>query len=122
MATRSTIGRITEQGIESIYCHWDGYPDGVGATLREHYTSESKIEKLFNLGDLSALAEDIGKKQDFEKRTEGWCLAYGRDRGETETESKFHDTVAEWIEYRDSNGCEYGYFWNGSEWTVHSIG
>jgi hypothetical protein len=44
MATRSRIAIQYENGpIESVYCHFDGYPQGVGATLLEHYTDKNKV-------------------------------------------------------------------------------
>ena len=33
-----------------IYCHFDGYPEGVGATLVESYISREKINNLIALG------------------------------------------------------------------------
>lgn len=36
MATRSSVGAYTapnQQGLQMAYCHWDGYPEGVGATI-----------------------------------------------------------------------------------------
>jgi hypothetical protein len=40
MATRATIGMVTAEGyIRYIYSHWDGYLDGVGATLLENYNT-----------------------------------------------------------------------------------
>lgn len=38
MSTRSCIARLTSLGkFEGVYHHWDGYPDGLGATLHELY-------------------------------------------------------------------------------------
>jgi len=71
MATRSRIAIENESGIvKSIYCHFDGYIDGVGKVLFEHYDKE-KLEKLIELGDISVLGTS----------TEN-TIAYHRDRGE----------------------------------------
>jgi hypothetical protein len=123
MATRSTIGMVLEDGqtIRSVYCHWDGYPEGVGATLKEYYTDSTTIENLLDLGDLSVLSENIGQKQDFDNRTEGSCLFYGRDRGETGINALTHADENEWIGFRKGNGCEYGYLWNGVSWSTFKI-
>ena len=57
MATRSNIGMKQADGtIKAIYCHWDGYPEGVGATLAEHYKNPAKVEALLNLGDIPNLS------------------------------------------------------------------
>ena len=38
MGTRSFVGVYDDEGSWSArYCHWDGYPSGVGATLWENY-------------------------------------------------------------------------------------
>lgn len=59
MATRSLIGIEHEDGsISSIYCHWDGYPEGVGATLVKHYLKQEQVEALVKAGDRSSLGAD----------------------------------------------------------------
>ena len=71
MSTRSRIAIENESGIvNSIYCHFDGYVDGVGKTLFNHYDKE-KLQKLIELGNISSLGES----------TED-TVAYCRDRGE----------------------------------------
>jgi hypothetical protein len=79
------IGIQQEDGkIKAIYCHYDGYPEGVGQTLANYYQTTDKVEALLNLGDLSVLRQELGEKQDFndyKNHDENWCLAYGRDRG-----------------------------------------
>ena len=57
MSTRSNIARLDpETGrVTSVYCHYDGYPAGVGATLREFYKTDNTVAALLALGDLSML-------------------------------------------------------------------
>ena len=122
MATRSTIGMVQEGGtIRSVYCHFDGYPKGVGVTLENCYNDTSTIENLLDLGDLSVLDVEIGEKQDFDQRTEGHCLFYGRDRGEDGIDALVHANVEEWLGFRKGNCCEYGYLWNGTSWSTFEI-
>ena len=122
MATRSTIAMLLEDGsVRSVYCHFDGYPDGVGATLRDHYTDPAKIERLLDIGDLSVLDVEIGEQVDFNGRPEGQCLFYGRDRGETGINARTHADENEWLGYRKGNACEYGYLWNGVWWVTFKI-
>lgn len=117
MATRSTIARRTDTGIESIYCHWDGYPKYNGRILTEHYTTDEKIDALMALGNLSILGSELGIQRNFDTaELNGQCLAYGRDRGETQQEAVTHDTVVDWLNSRAASGCEYGYLWNGTAW------
>ena len=84
--TRSIIGIEDKKGqVTYIYCNYDGYLEHNGKILKNHYTNLKKVKELMKLGDLSVLGKDIGKKQDFNNPTDGWCLAYGRDRGEKNT-------------------------------------
>ena len=59
MATRSMIGKDYGGEIKAIYCHWDGYIQGVGQTLKEFYTDESKIDDLIKLGSISSLGKNL---------------------------------------------------------------
>jgi hypothetical protein len=56
MGTRSRIGIEGEDGtVTSVYCHWDGYPEGVGAELLAHYNSAERAVELMKHGDLSSI-------------------------------------------------------------------
>jgi hypothetical protein len=118
MATRSTIAKANTDGtVTAIYCHWDGYPEGVGATLKEHYTDSTKIDSLLALGDLSVLGNEIGDRNDFENPVKNVCLFYGRDRGETNVDAVTHESIDAWK--RHFTACDYGYLWTGTEWTTY---
>ena len=125
MGTRSRIAIETPQGITSIYCHWDGYPAGVGTTLQAHYDTPAKINRLMKLGDLSALGAVIGKKIDFDSTPEqrgGQCLAYRRDRGEKDVSAQFHADLASYTKYADEQWAEYIYLFSGGKWDVAAVG
>ncbi len=89
MATRSTIAKVNEDGsVIGVYCHWDGYLDGVGETLKEVFNTQELVDELINLGQISSLS---GKKRlkpnadevhSFDKQLEDVVVAYHRDRGE----------------------------------------
>jgi hypothetical protein len=122
MATRSSIAmRHSDGTVTSVYAHWDGYPSGVGATLRQHYTDTTTITRLLALGDLSSLGNEIGDQNDFANPVEHVCLFYGRDRGETGVAAQTHATPADWREARAASGCEYGYLWDGEEWHTWTL-
>ena len=126
MGTRSAIAMKTEDGIRSIYCHWDGYVDHNGRILKEFYSTDDKVQALLDLGDLSSLRQEIGEPHTFDRHQaepeldmfDNWCLAYGRDRGETDVGSKTYETIGEWVEKLDM-GCEYYYLFDGNDWLVH---
>ena len=117
MATRSTIARLNaDHTVTAIYCHWDGYIHNNGAILKDHYTDPVKIDQLMTLGDLSSLRPEIGEKQNFDRPTnEDWCVAYNRDRNESDVAAKTYDNVQMWL---DHFGQEYNYLWDGTEWLV----
>ena len=126
MGTRSRIGVMHGDKVKSIYCHWDGYLDGVGNTLLKHYDS-AKANNLVALGDMSSLRADIGEKHAFSKfdpvtniehreHNDEWCTFYGRDRGEKGVEFKVSQTTEEFMEQCDLCGAEYYYIMKDGVW------
>jgi hypothetical protein len=123
MATRSTIAIMHGDRVKSVYCHWDGYPAGVGATLLRHYSSSPKVNNLIALGDISSLGEEIGEKHEFSRldstlSSEEYEALYGkmttfytRDRGE-DTPFHSHSSVQEWLAERGEQWCEYAYLYD----------
>ncbi len=121
MSTRSAIIMKCKDGTyRGIYCHFDGYPEGVGQTLHEHYKSYNKVSALIELGDISSLDKEIYPKSFISKRLSGKhsfthpqpgvTVAYGRDRKETGTEFKTGSTVHEVSNQIGHNGYVYLYF------------
>lgn len=124
MATRSLIGKLNpDNTVTYIYCHFDGYPSGVGKTLTEHYFSPIKIDQLLGLGDLSVLGSELGEQQDFNTYSSesGWCLAYGRDRGERNTEAKTIDMDEYLNEDLHGEDFKYLYFESENEWDAYDF-
>lgn len=80
--------------VTAIYCHWDGYPENQMPILTGSYSTPEKVQELLALGNLSYLAESIGEKHDFGKDVEGWCMAYGRDRGDSKQEAQLYDGIS----------------------------
>lgn len=113
MSTNSRIGiENADKSVTSIYCHFDGYWDHHGPILLKCYDTPEKVLELMALGDLSVLDREIGEKQDFNNRRHGWCLFYGRDRGEKGTQAVVHDTIHDFLTY----GEEYNYLFRDGEW------
>ena len=124
MATRSRIGMEQPNGeVRSIYCHWDGYPEGVGATLKEHYTNPEKVEALIALGDISVLGRFVdvnipGVVHTFDNPDEGVTVAYHRDRGEAFRAPRVDASVDA---FSRSDIEEFGYvFTQNGEWETFS--
>ena len=127
MSTRSLIGKLNpDHTVTYIYCHFDGYPSGVGNTLMKHYDSPILIDQLLALGDLSVLGSTLGEKQDFSNYNSesGWCLAYGRDRGESNTEAKIASVEDYFESSRHGEDFKYLYFeneWSAYDWKGNPI-
>mgnify|MGYP006281310619 CR=1 FL=1 len=118
MSTRSRIARLNNDGsISSIYCHFDGYPAGVGRTLLDHYTTQERVNGLISLGDLSVLGKSIGQRHDFESaRGNDMCVAYGRDRGEVDVGAVHSVNHAALMDLVKNSWEEYVYLFDG-EWS-----
>lgn len=117
MGTRSRIAVRNDDGtFSSIYCHWDGYPEHVGVTLRDHYTSKDKVQQLIALGDISLLRPEIGSKQPFNSPNYDWTVSYGRDRGETGIEAVTSPNLDDLKALTQQCGGEWLYVFNGHGW------
>ena len=133
MSTRCRIGIENKDGtITSIYCHHDGYLEGVGEILVNHYKAEEKIRKLMELGDMSSLGtEPVENLRGWENPglgTTDWTKAYKelhpenqcviyRTRGEDCT-AKTHKSIEEYQKYSRDCWGEYTYLFRDGEWFV----
>lgn len=113
MSTRCYIGVVLENGeVEYIYSHWDGYIEGVGATLLNYHNTYEKVKLLVSFGDASSIYENTmpepGQEHSYENPVEGVSIYYHRDRDEdwetvgtrtAKTEKDFWNSRGMWIEY-----------------------
>lgn len=106
MSTRSYIGKREGDNVRYIYCHSDGYPEGVGAVLYDHYAdNESKIDKLLDEGDHSSL---------YENPIEGSYRSYG----ETINIDACTISIKEWNKMiHPMEGIDYFYLYEDGYWT-----
>lgn len=123
MSTSCLIGVKVGDKIESIRCHWDGYPRGknsVGEILKTHYSDLDKIASLMALGDISSLGYEPVEDLD------GWnpavfscdhtkCVAY-RTRGETDIEKRVSDTQKAYAELASHSDVNFVYLYKDGEW------
>lgn len=121
MGTRSTIAFLANDGqVTSIYCHWDGYISHNGAILYEHYQNADKVRELVSHGALSSLAENVspgpGQAHSFDKKAEGVCAYYGRDRGESDVGASVYASLAEYAEGNDFQEYDYVFKEKNNTW------
>ena len=59
MSTRSVIGILNEdKTVESVYSHYDGYPEHNGYFLKRFFDTKQKVENLISNGDISCLVSN----------------------------------------------------------------
>ena len=126
MSTRSYISKKqSDDSFKAIYCHFDGYPEGVGQVLVDSFTDESKVDRLLELGSLSYLRYDIETQNHFqtfpireeEVELKDVTMAYHRDRGE-DLEIKEFSNLEEMLEFFEGSWGEYLYVYENGTWLV----
>ena len=56
MSTRSVIGIMNnDNSVDSVYCHFDGYPEHTGYFLKKFFDTTDKVKNLISNGDISSL-------------------------------------------------------------------
>ena len=98
MGTRSRVAVMHGDVYKSVYCHYDGYLDGVGAGLQD-YTTQEAVEALIAPGDRSSLDGP-----------------YYKDRGETGVAPTEYSTFEEFYEAVEGCWGEYYYVFKDGVW------
>ena len=137
MGTRSRIGiELPDHTVVSVYCHWDGYPEGNGKTLVQHYLNREDVEELIDGGGMSTL-RTRGKWNSNSLRDENgeWMsdaagyLMYDDDREPqplyyTERGEELEIAHTSFDEFVSGNICgeEYAYLYNlDDNWKCYKI-
>ena len=119
MSTRARIGLKLEDGsIISAYHHWDGYPEWLGVTLKEHYNTKEDIAKLIDGGNMSSCYSDNQydeKKQEFVKN-DPKPEYYGGDDERPRLSRNFTQFA-----FDSKSGEEYLYLFVDNEWNGFSL-
>ena len=115
MSTHADIILQTEDGYKSIYLHFDGYPEHVMNMLVKFYSDRETVEQMIELGNLSVLDESIScpDGHSFNTPKSGFCIFYGRDRGEKDQQAVFSYS----LEHHLENSYSYLFTLDG-EWKI----
>lgn len=124
MSTRSYIGRLLDDGrVEYIYCHFDGYVEGVGATLYDYHNTEDEAKEIISFGSASSIEKNTNPPEnvyhDFDNKADGISVYYHRDRGEDweDTKPRYFDSEKSY--WNDSDiFIEYYYLFKDGKWFV----
>lgn len=87
----------------AVYCHWDGYLEGVGAELKEHYNTYEKALNLVLGGSISSINNGNVKYYTMRKG-EDW---------ENDEPVIFNDIKTAKDIF---SACEYFYVFDNGEW------
>ena len=134
MATRCYIAKqVGPDKFRTVFCHFDGYLEYVGAILAEHYDTEEKLDRLLDVGDIDMLYPQLDPDPDRphsqQNPQENVTRAYGRDYGDPDSAAKMKslrelDDDEGWIEYVyvfTADG-QWKYFHNGqSQEGMHDL-
>lgn len=129
MATRALITYYNQETkkYQTIYQHWDGYPEGLGKTLVNHYQDENKIKEMISLGHASSINEklepvpahlvdkktaDLTEAERAEKYS--YSTFYMRDMGETYQNA--FETATFCRAQQINMGTEFHYLWKDGKW------
>ena len=118
MSTRARIGiLLPDDSILSVYHHWDGYPEWLGVTLKEHFNTYEKASELIDGGNMGSCYSDNEfdyEKQEFVKQ-EPKPTYYGGDDEAPVLSKNFDDFT------RIDSWQEYSYIFVKDRWEAYSI-
>ena len=119
MSTRARIGLLQEDlSVLSVYHHWDGYPEWLGVTLKEHYNTYEKASELIDGGNMGSCYSDNEfdyEKQEFVKQ-DPKPNYYGGDSERPRLSRNFTQFA-----FDSKSGEEYLYLFVDNEWNGFSL-
>ena len=119
MSTRSRIGiLLPDDSILSVYHHWDGYPEWLGVTLKEHFNTYEKASELIDGGNMGSCYSDNEfdyEKQEFVKQ-DPKPTYYGGDDERPRLSRNFTQFA-----FDSKSGEEYLYLFVDNEWNGFSL-
>ena len=117
MATRARIGIQNDDGtIRSVYHHWDGYPEWLGKTLRQHFDTVDKVNTLIDGGDMSSCYTNLGFNNETRETT---GPLYYSERGEN-VPAKVNTNFDNYMQYNNASE-EFYYLFLNDEWKCYFL-
>ena len=107
MGTHCQIGYFdqTTGKVFASYCHYDGYIDGVGVTLVNHYNTHTDAIAVATSGYFSSLKTNL---------SDSLAASVHKDVPVT----KYTSVVDYLKDGHNDCGADYLYLWDGSAWFV----
>jgi hypothetical protein len=118
MDTCATVASIQSDGtIKAIHIQVNGNDLGVGFALTTHYATQELVDELIAVGNVGMLSEEpIPNTVHFMNQGKLRELV-SHDYSVDFRMSRNFANQEEWFDYFDH--CDYGYFFDGSEWTFY---
>jgi hypothetical protein len=123
MSTISIIAVKVKNDYNTIYCHWDGYPEYMMPILTKYYNTEELALKLTSFGNASVIAEKLEPSTDthcFNTPEPDVCIFYHRDRQEP-WEWNSPETLSRDTLFTRYSG-DYVYIFENGFWTCYLDG
>jgi len=106
MSTRSMIGVVDNAGqVSAAYCHFDGYLEGVGRTLANHWNSKEDAMRLVIVGGNMRALGDTFDSCDFFLDNDPFDM---------------YSSIDEFVDEMSDSDCEYLYLFVDGCWVVMS--
>ena len=116
MATRGRIGVLRPDGrVESIYNHYDSYPEGLGNVLAKDFLDPKLIDELISLGDRRSLYHKGEKRWTGEEYPDFRDKSYLYTDDKDKYPSRFNANEDEYWDNDDDLDIDYKYLYVPSE-------
>jgi len=103
VSTRSTIWIENEDGLEGIYCHFDGYLSNNGVLLYNHYKDEEKLRELISKGEMRVLNETVEKSGFYDDGRGNYKAKDIKETAEYSEEYNYIFKDGDWFYYEDED-------------------
>ena len=98
MSTNALVAIKDKDIYTGIYVHWDGYPDTLGRTLKNHYNTVFSACELISKGNASSVGSTIDKCDFYKKQGDGLHATDMEDPFDfTDVEEELKDSTYEYV-------------------------
>ena len=104
MSTRSTIWIKREDGLEGVYCHFDGYLSNNGEILYKQYSDVKTLETLIANGEMSSLGDTVDNTEFYDEGNSNYKVKTIKDTEKYAEEYNYIFIDGGWFYYEDDSG------------------
>jgi len=109
MATRAQISRFSgPTQIETVYNHYDGYPEYLGKALKDHHYDQDSVMDIMDGGNVRAIDSETGEVEHYENEPSRFING-----------DSMATVIGNYAEHINNEGGAYAYIWDGEDF--HTI-